>query len=130
MGSPQHVQEPFQAAVFSPGGWGFREMLQADIPTRFSKITVAVLITVCLCCSALLTSWVLPPPKSFIQRVLQWTELLDPTNLVISVVSIFLFSEIMNFTFYSEMRSLCVCFKSRQNTRTSTHTLAHFYSFQ
>uniref|UniRef100_A0A452R0F3 Sideroflexin 4 n=1 Tax=Ursus americanus TaxID=9643 RepID=A0A452R0F3_URSAM len=41
--------------------------------------------------------------QSFIQRFLQWTELLDPTNLVVSIVSIFLFLEIRHFTFYSKI---------------------------
>lgn len=78
-------------------------MLQEEGPIRFSKIMSTALITMYLGFSAAINlSGALAPLKSFIQRFLLWTELLDPTNLVVSIVSIFLFSEIVNFTFYSE----------------------------
>ena len=54
---------------------------------------LTVIIT-CFCFSAAINLSGAPAPlKSFIQRFLQWTELLDPTNLVLSIVSIFLFSK-------------------------------------
>ena len=62
-------------------------------PHEVLKIMLTVIIT-CFCFSAAINLSGAPAPfKSFIQRFLQWTELLDPTNLVLSIVSIFLFSK-------------------------------------
>ncbi|XP_033276826.1 sideroflexin-4 isoform X2 [Orcinus orca] len=62
-------------------------MLQEEGPIRFSKIMSTALITMYLGFSAAINlSGALAPLKSFIQRFLQWTELLDPTNLVVSIV--------------------------------------------
>ncbi|XP_028343012.1 sideroflexin-4 isoform X1 [Physeter macrocephalus] len=64
-------------------------MLQEESPIRFSKIMLTAIITVYLGFSAAINlSGALAPLKSFIQRFLQWTELLDPTNLVVSIEKI------------------------------------------
>ncbi|XP_019795648.2 sideroflexin-4 isoform X1 [Tursiops truncatus] len=64
-------------------------MLQEEGPIRFSKIMSTALITMYLGFSAAINlSGALAPLKSFIQRFLQWTELLDPTNLVVSIEKI------------------------------------------
>lgn len=88
-----------------------------------------VIITIYLFFSATTNlSGALLPLQSFIQRFVQWTELLDPTNLVVSIVSISLFSEITHFTSYSEMGRPCVPFEKQW--KQNPYILSRFHSFR